>query len=232
MKVRMILAMAAAACGVVILYAQQRPAGPYTQDQAVAGNAIYQTNCASCHSGDLSGREGPQLAGASFLAQWGNRTAGELISFMQSTMPPGGVALPGDSYLNLAAFILDANGARAGVQALATASPTSGGVTIRSVASGQRAAYLQTGGGPAASQVNNAQAKQGKQGKRFLPPKIAGFGRDCFGNSFLHHIEFGPESRWSKGYRCLHRSRQVRVIESARVLNALMRHQLEIFPAE
>ncbi len=80
-----------------IVFAQQRPAGPYTQDQAAAGRAIYQTNCASCHSNDLSGREGPQLAGANFLAQWGDRTAGELIRFIQITMPPGGVPLPGDS---------------------------------------------------------------------------------------------------------------------------------------
>src|SRR5580704_12720324 len=137
----------AAACGVVILLAQllfgqQRPAGPYTQDQAAAGRAIYPTSCASCHSADLSGREGPQLAGANFLAQWGDRTAGELINFMQSTMPPGGANLPGDAYLNLAAFILDANSARAGNQALAATSSA----TIRSVATGQRAAYLQTGG--------------------------------------------------------------------------------------
>ena len=135
MKIRMILATAAAACGVVILFAQlflQRPSGPYTQDQAAAGRATYQTYCSSCHSVDLSGKEGPQLAGANFLAQWGDRTAAELITFMQSTMPPGGAALPGDSYLNLAAFILDANSARAGNQALTAASQ----VTIRSVASG------------------------------------------------------------------------------------------------
>src|SRR6266404_4964441 len=118
MKIRMILATAAVASGVVILFAQQRPSGPYTQDQAAAGRAIYQTYCASCHAGDLSGREGPQLAGANFLAQWGDRTTGELISFMQSTMPPGGAGLPGDSYPNLAAFLLDANSARAGNQAL------------------------------------------------------------------------------------------------------------------
>src|SRR5215831_2706987 len=106
MKIRMILAIAAtAACGVAILFAQQRPAGSYTQDQAAAGRAIYQTNCASCHAGDLSGREGPQLAGPNFLAQWGERTAGELINFMQSTMPPGGAVLPGDSYIDLAAFL-------------------------------------------------------------------------------------------------------------------------------
>src|SRR5437762_2295392 len=99
MKTRMILAMAAAACSVAIPFAQlllsqQSPAGPYTQGQAAAGRALYQTNCASCHSADLSGREGPQLAGANFLTQWGDRTAGELINFMQTTMPPGGATLP------------------------------------------------------------------------------------------------------------------------------------------
>src|SRR5580698_5785142 len=163
MKTRAILAaIAVAMSGVVILLAQQRPAGPYTADQAASGRAIYQTSCASCHSADLSGREGPQLAGANFLAQWGDRTAGELINFMQSTMPPGGAALPGDSYLNLAAFILDANSARAGNQRLAAAS----NVAIRSVASGQRAAYLQTGGGPAAVQTAQENSKQGKQDKQ------------------------------------------------------------------
>ncbi len=93
------------------------------------------------------------------MAQWGDRTAGELIQYMQSTMPPGGAALPGDSYLNLAAFVLDANGARAGNQALTAAST----VNIRSVASGQRAAYLQTGGGPSAAQGKQDVSKQGKQ---------------------------------------------------------------------
>jgi len=147
MKTRIILATAVTTCGVVILFAQQqRPAGPYTQDQAAAGRAVYQSNCASCHSADLSGREAPQLAGANFLAQWGDRTAGDLIKYMQAVMPPGGATLQGDAYLNLAAFILDANSARAGNQALTAAST----VTIRSIASGQRAAYLQTGGGPAA----------------------------------------------------------------------------------
>src|SRR5580698_11368398 len=119
MKTRAILAaIAVAMSGVVILLAQQRPAGPYTADQAAAGRAAYQTNCASCHASDLTGREGPQLAGANFLAQWGDRTAGELVNYLRLTMPPGGAALPGDSYLNLAAFLLDANSAQAGNQAL------------------------------------------------------------------------------------------------------------------
>ena len=153
MKIRIILAMSAASCGVMIVVAQQRPSGPYTQEQAAAGRAIYQTRCASCHSNDLSGREGPQLAGANFLGQWGDRTAGELINFMQSTMPPGGAALPGDSYVSLAAFILDANNARPGNQALTAAS----NIALRSVA----------GGGPAAPEAKQAkQAKQEKQTPR------------------------------------------------------------------
>jgi alcohol dehydrogenase (cytochrome c) len=128
-----------AVCGMMILFGQQRPAGPYSAGQVAAGRAAYQTSCASCHAPDLSGREGPQLAGANFIAQWGDRTAGALINFMQSTMPPGGAALPGDTYNNLAAFILDANGARPGDRALTAASD----VSIRAVASGQRAASLQ-----------------------------------------------------------------------------------------
>src|SRR3954462_867634 len=100
MKTRLILAAAlAAVCGVAILFAQQGPAGPYTAEQVAAGRAAYPTNCASCHAADLSGREGPQLAGSNFLGQWGDRTPGALINFMQSTMPPGGADLGGDTYV-------------------------------------------------------------------------------------------------------------------------------------
>jgi len=155
MKIRIIFAGVVAAFGVAILFAQQRPAGPYTQDQATAGRALYQTNCASCHAADLSGREGPQLTGTNFLAQWGDRTAGDLVNYLRVTMPPGGAALPGDSYLNLAAFLMDANSARAGNQTLTAAS----NVTIRSV----------TVGGPAPAPAKQAvQAKQEKQLPRGL----------------------------------------------------------------
>ncbi len=109
----------------------------YTAAQATAGRAAYQTNCASCHAPDLSGREGPQLAGSNFIRQWGDKTASELINFIRASMPPGaGGSLPDQICTNVAAFILDANSARPGAQAL-TAQST---VSIRSVASGQRAA--------------------------------------------------------------------------------------------
>jgi len=120
----------------------QRAAGPYTASQASAGRSAYQTSCAGCHAPDLSGREGPQLAGSNFMRQWGDKTAGELIAFMVATMPPGaGGSLPDQTYVNLAAFILDANSARPGDRELSRDSTAS----IASVAPGQRAAYLQPG---------------------------------------------------------------------------------------
>ena len=156
-------AAVAAACGVMLLSqkgdAQQRPAGPYTAEQALAGRAAYQTNCAACHAPDLSGREGPQLAGATFMGQWGEKTSGDLIAFLRLTMPPGaGGSLTDQTYADLAAFMLDANGARPGDRALTAQSA----VSIRSVATGQRAAYLQ----PIPSAPVPAAASPGPQGKQ------------------------------------------------------------------
>jgi alcohol dehydrogenase (cytochrome c) len=134
--------------GAAMVVAQQRPSGPYTAAQAAAGRAAYQTNCASCHAPDLSGREGPQLAGGNFMTQWGDKTAADLIGFMRATMPPGVAgSLPEQTYISLAAFILDANSADAGDRALTADSR----VAIRGVASGQRAAYLSAGAPPLAA---------------------------------------------------------------------------------
>jgi alcohol dehydrogenase (cytochrome c) len=158
-------AMTLVAGGVAILVAQavaqqaQRPAGPYTAEQAAEGRPAYQANCASCHAPDLSGREGPQLAGGTFMSQWGDKTAGDLIGFMRATMPPGaGGSLPDQTYVNLGAFLLDANSARPGDRTLAADSR----VSIRDVASGVRAAYLQPGAGVPPSAVPAA-TQQGKQ---------------------------------------------------------------------
>ena len=123
MRIRITLAALIAACGIMVIpppgEAQQMAIGPSTAAQAQAGRAAYQGNCGACHAPDLSGREGPQLAGANFMSEWGARTAGELIGFMRATMPPGaGGSLPDQTYVNLAAFILDANSARPGERTL------------------------------------------------------------------------------------------------------------------
>jgi alcohol dehydrogenase (cytochrome c) len=162
LKTRTILAAGLmAACGLTILAQQSRPAGPYTAEQASSGRIAYQTNCAACHAPDLSGREGPQLAGSNFMAQWGPRTTGELIGFMRATMPPGvSGSLPDQTYINLAAFILDANRARPGDRPLTAES----GVPLNSIASVYRAASVQSIQ-PAAQESNPAsQAPQAPRG--------------------------------------------------------------------
>src|SRR5579863_5666549 len=97
----------------------QQPAA-YTAAQAAARRSIYQSNCAICHVADLGGRnEAPQLAGSNFIGQWGDRTTGDLIAFMETTMPPNNPrGLGEEAYVDLAAFLLEANGAHAGNQPL------------------------------------------------------------------------------------------------------------------
>jgi alcohol dehydrogenase (cytochrome c) len=138
MKAGSILLLTMAAGGV--LWAQ-------TLQQAEAGRTMYQGRCSSCHAPDLGGSEAPQLSGATFQASWGTRTARELVVYIQTTMPPGATgSLSEEAAVNLAAFILAANGAAPGNQAL-TAAAT---FPIRSVASGRPAIALQAGGrGPA-----------------------------------------------------------------------------------
>lgn len=109
----------------------------YSAGQASAGEAAYQASCASCHVADLTGRnEAPPLAGANFMTTWRGRTIKDLVDYMQATMPPGQPSLAEGTYVNIAAFILQANGAAAGAQALQASTAT----PIGSVATGQRAA--------------------------------------------------------------------------------------------
>src|SRR5260370_38156325 len=84
-----------------------------TARQADAGQLVYRANCASCHLPDLSGRnEAPALTGANFMSAWGKRTTSDLLTAIQSTMPPGNRgSLDADAYVNLVAFLLAANGA-------------------------------------------------------------------------------------------------------------------------
>src|SRR5271167_1659312 len=102
-----------AAFGLAILVAQQSPtSGPFTEAQAAAGRTAYQENCASCHLADMAGRnEAPQLAGSNFMNTWGSRSTRDLVALIQTSMPPGNAGgLSPETYADLAAFILAANG--------------------------------------------------------------------------------------------------------------------------
>jgi alcohol dehydrogenase (cytochrome c) len=116
--------------------ASQAQTGPFTEAQAASGRSSYLANCASCHLTDLRGaNEARPLVGPDFMRTWGGRTAQDLIAFLDVAMPPPPAA-PGSlgpqSYVNLAAFLLQGNGAAPGPAELTAASQ----VTIGSVANG------------------------------------------------------------------------------------------------
>src|ERR1700733_7511074 len=124
---------------------QTTAVAPYTAAQAEAGRTAYQANCAGCRAAALSGRnDAAQLAGSLFMGSWGNRTTKDLLAFMQGSMPPGNPGgLSEATYLNVAAFILDSNGARPGAEPLTAAAS----VGIRSIATGQPRLQVAQGGG-------------------------------------------------------------------------------------
>ena len=127
---------------------QAQVAGAYTAAQAAAGRTSYQLNCASCHLTDLGGlNEAPELAGPNFMSAWGHLTTGDLITYMQATMPPGNVGILGEqAYVNIAAFLLEANGAPTGTQPLTP----EGEVLISALATSQGITPLDLPGGEAA----------------------------------------------------------------------------------
>jgi cytochrome c len=89
---------------------------PFTQAQSDAGRQTYATSCASCHGDSLEGKGAPALTGKDFATStFAGRTTGQLYTFIQNSMPfcEGG-SLATDVYVNILAFILQANGAKPG----------------------------------------------------------------------------------------------------------------------
>jgi PQQ-dependent dehydrogenase (methanol/ethanol family) len=140
-------AVAVFGLGIALVAGQQPTTTVFTAQQAAAGRAAYEANCASCHVADLGGRnEAPQLAGGDFMNTWRSRTTQALLEFMQSTMPPDGPTLSPDQYQSIVAYILQQNGAVPGPQPFLPATA----VPIGAVATGQRptAGAQASAGGP------------------------------------------------------------------------------------
>ena len=160
-------ASAAVTSGIVLLAGGQQPAAaPFTAAQATAGNTAYQANCAVCHGADLSGGGGPTLSG-SFAGGWANRTTRDLISLMQNTMPPNGPgALPEPDYVNIAAYILQFNGATPGTQAMTAQTSVQIGTFLRPGGAQTAAPGAGGRGAVAAGQAPGAQPPAGGAGQR------------------------------------------------------------------
>jgi mono/diheme cytochrome c family protein len=86
--------------------------GVYSAAQAERGVKRYEENCSACHGADMMGGPGvPGLAGAEFLFNWNNKTAGDLFDFLKTNMPPGQQgSLRDDQYLDIVAATMKTNG--------------------------------------------------------------------------------------------------------------------------
>jgi S-disulfanyl-L-cysteine oxidoreductase SoxD len=94
--------------------------GSYTEAQARRGKKLSDDNCAACHGEDLSGAGfAPSLAGEGFLTLWQGRTVADLYDRIRTTMPAQAAgSLTNQEYLDIVAFLLQANSIRAGDQEL------------------------------------------------------------------------------------------------------------------
>ena len=137
-----ILATSVFATALISVAAIALEAGPFTAEQARGGAALYAANCAGCHGPQLQGAgEAPPLAGASFMAAWGNRSTGELYNLVKASMPYGnGNSLDVATYRSIVAHVLAANGAKPGNIAMV------GNETVRiaTIADGKMPAEMRT----------------------------------------------------------------------------------------
>src|SRR5580698_3947502 len=142
----MLLAVAILGSGRLVLTGQPQTTPVFTSAQAEAGRTAYENSCGKCHTYTLLGRKGedgelppvaslsapyqkfignpnhvPPLAGKIFLSRWGQKTAAELIARFQVTAGDSFFQFQGmndEAVVNITAYVLQVNGAKAGPQPL------------------------------------------------------------------------------------------------------------------
>jgi ankyrin repeat protein len=90
--------------------------GVFTDQQAQRGRQVYQRACAACHLDSLQGDAvSPSLVGSAFLARFDGQSAHEMVQNLRASMPQNAPDSLGDrAYIDLVAYLLKANGSRAG----------------------------------------------------------------------------------------------------------------------
>ena len=96
--------------------------GVYSASQAKRGQLEYGRSCEHCHGASLTGNptdEVPSLVADGFMFHWKGRTVQDLFARLSKSMPsdsPG--SLDAGAYLDLVAYLLEANGFPSGQQDL------------------------------------------------------------------------------------------------------------------
>ena len=92
----------------------------YTDAQAARGHSAYTDTCAMCHGAHLDdGQFGPPMKGPMFQAQWHAQSAGALLGYVATKMPPASPnSLSPQVYADIGAYILQQNGEHAGASEL------------------------------------------------------------------------------------------------------------------
>ena len=103
-----------------VLSGQELKQASFSADQAARGSELYQQNCSACHLANLTGSfEAPNLADTGFRGNWANRRVDEFVDMLQRTMPPQAPgSLDQSQYLDISAFLLEANNISASATAL------------------------------------------------------------------------------------------------------------------
>ncbi len=121
--------------------------GVYTEQQAVAGGALYLRSCVECHGITLAGGEaGPALVGGAFWQQWQDQSLAAFYQITASTMPvnnPNGFTP--EQYADLVAFMLQQNGLPAGEENLPSSAPNLVAISMQPSESPVRVASLLAG---------------------------------------------------------------------------------------
>src|SRR5687767_5548017 len=87
--------------------------GAYTDVQATRGVSEFSSNCAECHT--LGNTGDGQLVGNNFWEGYSQKTVGDLLTFVRTSMPIGAEgSLSPAAYADLVALILRSNGLPSG----------------------------------------------------------------------------------------------------------------------
>ena len=157
------IVLTAAVLALAATTARAQAPGPFTAAQVDAGRDAYVTNCAGCHQKTLQGGgEAPGLTGDTFIGAWGKRDTKALYTVIKASMPAGRPdSLGAETYTDIVAFLLAANGAKPGITPL---TPTTA-VPVGSIANGKMPAEL-------AQAIANAKPAPARN--RAAPPEKTG----------------------------------------------------------